>query len=79
MNKLQQVEQLRQKLVTELLEVTGLAIGDIQVEVSLNNQDNNSPLAVEARDLKWYPDRHGENAWYTSEKPSGGATTLFAE
>lgn len=78
-NKLQQIEQLRQELVKRILEITGLPASDVEVQINFHNQDNNCPLAVEARQLDWFPDRHEESAWYTSAMPDTGSTTVFVE
>ncbi len=79
MNKLSQIEQLRKEFVASMVDITGLPVDDISVEVALLNQDMDSELAQEARNLAWYPDQQGESSWYSTEIPQGGATTVFVE
>lgn len=79
MSKLEQIEKLRKELVTSIVEITGLPIGEITVDISLSAEGQNSNLGVEARSLGWYPDREQESAWFTSEIPEGGSTTVFVE
>lgn len=77
-NKLEEVEKLRQKLVQEIIEITGLTIEDISVEISFSSALNTcDDLIEEAKDLDWYPDQYKGSAWYTSEKPLGGSTIVF--
>lgn len=79
MSKLSQIEQLRKELVASIINITGLAIDDISVEVALLNQGMTSGFATEARNLAWYPVQQGETVWYTTEIPQGGATAVFVE
>lgn len=79
MTALEQIEQLRQEMVKKIIELTGLPIDDIEVAINFHNQNDESPLAIEARILNWHPDRHQDSAWYTSEIPSGGQTIIFVE
>jgi hypothetical protein len=79
-SKLEQIERLRKELVTAIVDITGLPIELITVDISLSIEEGEeSDLAIEARDLGWYPDREQESAWYTSEIPQGGSTTVFTE
>lgn len=79
MSKLSQIEQLRKELVASIINITGLSIDDISVEVALLNQGMNSGFATEARNLAWHRNQQGETAWYTTEIPQGGATAVFVE
>lgn len=75
---LREIEALRKELVEKIVTITGLPIGEITVDISINS-DNRSNLAAGAKALGWYPDRQAESAWYTSEVPQGGSTTVFVE
>ena len=75
---LEEIEVLRRELVEKIVNLTGLPIDEITVDISINSDDE-SDLAAEARCLGWYPDRQAESAWYTSEIPQGGSTTVFVE
>lgn len=75
---LEEIEVLRRELVEKIVNLTGLPIDEITVDISINSDDE-SDLATEARGLGWYPDRQAESAWYTSEIPQGGSTTVFVE
>ena len=77
MTTLEQIEQLRQELVRKIVELTSLPITDFEVSINFHDQGANSPLITEAKKLDWYPDEHEGSSWYTSEKPSGGATVVF--
>lgn len=75
---LKEIEILRRELVEKIVNLTGLPIYEITVDISINSTDE-SDLATKARDLGWYLDRQAESAWYTSEIPQGGGTTVFVE
>lgn len=77
MTALEQIEQLRQEMVKKVVELTGLPIDEIEVAVTFHTQTDESPLALEAKQLNWHPIQHQGSAWYTSEKPNGGATIVF--
>lgn len=79
MSKLSYIEQLRKEFVASIVNITGLLIDDVSIEITLSNQGINSELAAEARNLAWHSDQRGEAAWYTTEIPQGGATTVFVE
>lgn len=79
MTKLEQIEQLRQELVKRIVEITGIPVGDFEVEVSFHNQGTDSLLADEARQLRWYPDSNDSSVWFTSAVPTAGSVTVFIE
>lgn len=76
---LERIEWLRKKLVKEIIELTGLPVDDFEVTVNFHNQDLDSSLVSEARQLDWYSDNHKGSNWYTSEKPTGGSTIVFLQ
>ena len=77
--KLEQIEELRQELVNKILELTGIPVGDFEVEISFHNQGMGSLLANEARQLHWYPDTNDGSVWFTSAVPTAGSVTIFIE
>ena len=77
MNRLGRIEQLRKEFVNAIVEITGLPVDHISVEVVLSSQGSDSDLVAEAIELDWYSDKHKETAWYTTEKPQGGATVIY--
>jgi hypothetical protein len=77
--KLEQIEQLRQELVKRIVEITGIPVGDFEVEVSFHNQGSDSLLAEEAHQLRWYPDANDGPVWFTSAVPTAGSVTVFIE
>ena len=78
MEKLNKIEKLRKELAVKVSEITDIPLEAVDVSVSLTSTDD-SDLAIEARDLGWFIDRHKESAWYTTEIPQGGTTTIFVE
>lgn len=81
MSILAQIEQLRIKLVDEILGMTDLTPADIQVEITLTPpaQAPYHELVQEAKSLFWYHDSHKETSWYTTEQPPNGQTIVFEE
>ena len=73
------IEKLRQELVFKIQNLTKLSINDVTVDISLTSEGKESDIAIEARDLEWHLDRHMESAWYTTELPQSGSTTIFVE
>lgn len=79
LSKLNQIEELRKDLVKEIIKIIGLPVDEITVDISLTSEGEESEIAIEARDLGWYPNRQAESAWYTTEIPQGGSTTVFVK
>lgn len=79
MSKLTEIENLRKSLVTEIMRITGFTIDEVVVDISLSVEGDEDDLAIEAREVGWHPDRKDESAWYTTEIPGGGSTTVFVE
>lgn len=74
---LKQIEEIRQQAAQKIRELLPTGI-DFELEVTIQS-DNDSDLAIEARELDWPPDRHKETAWYSSQTPSDGSVTLYVE
>ncbi len=69
---------MRQELVKKIIELTGVKVDDVSVEVSFHNQATGD-LLTQARDLGWFADEHQGAAWFTSDIPLGGATAIYLD
>jgi hypothetical protein len=65
-------------MVEEIMEISGLPIDEISVDVSFTGTVENTLLA-EAETLNWHTDSYGEAKWYTSERPTGGSVIIHVE
>jgi hypothetical protein len=79
--KLEVIEILRKEMVAEIIDRTGLSINDFTVDVDINLSDKDNrgnEFYAAAKDLDWHSDTNDGVSWYTTEKPQGGATVVYA-
>lgn len=71
------IEELRQKLVVEILARTSLSKGDFTIDIDISYAEDAGNDFYEAARGLWQHDENDGTVWYTTEEPENGATVVF--